>query len=89
MLSEGALEELDVGRKVCYRIDGWATCFNYQVKKALLKETFLFTILKAQDTDNVQAVKYAKSRESYAWEALKFVDKYVFDISPFRDKIPS
>lgn len=79
--SEDVINELELALKNAEIIDGFKTCFNNQVKAALVVNELAKLIDKADRNE------FAASRARVALEAIAFTHKYVFDVYPFRDFI--
>lgn len=95
ILSEKVLELLEAARSNVNYQHGWSI-FPWYTKIALMQNDLLRMVLAARRaeeslksmdinpaSDKAKCLIYAKSKEPYVWQAIDFVDRWVYDIYPF------
>jgi hypothetical protein len=97
VLGDEVLKLLATAKSNADETDGWAILPS-RAKIALVKEQLLKLILRARKApfankeelqENARGyLEYTQKVEPHVWEALEFLDYWVLDVYPFRDKRP-
>jgi hypothetical protein len=95
VLSEEAVRLLKTAKSNAH-VEGWSI-ISWHVKVALMQQDLLRVILRARKTELPSEWKgeqeetypeHCKRMEPFAWEAIEFLDYWVYDVYPFRDNRP-
>lgn len=79
ILSGDELLELDFAYSSAnFNRDGW-TLFDWHTKKALVQDRLLKKLIRSKSEGDLNPD---------VWEVIKFIDKWVRDIHPFKDNLP-